>query len=216
MKRVYKRREKGSIPIAVISITALLLLAGIGYLYWQNFLNKSAVEQLSTTQTNNSPSKPDPYESWKSYASKRYGYTIKFPSTWIVVNETDTDGPYIRNLDLASSPNTPRDSGTGYPEGFQYIRVLVEDDTVAGKPVAEWYSALGTSKISDGPVTYTPESVEQVTINKLAAKKTKSVFTETDEVIYILQNEKLYSIWLYPYGVSSDKTIKQILNSFTP
>ena len=49
----------------------------------------------------------------------------------------------------------------------------------------------------------------------LPAKSTKAVFTETDEIIYVLRGDKLYSINLYPYGISSDPTVKLMLDSFT-
>jgi hypothetical protein len=52
-------------------------------------------------------------------------------------------------------------------------------------------------------------------INGLPAKSTKAAFTETDEIIYVLRGDKLYSINLYPYGISSDPTVKLMLDSFT-
>jgi len=203
--------QKGSAHVVIIVILVVALLGALGFIFWQNFINKEpAPKQTETTQ--NQPK--DEYAGWKTYKSTRDGYTIKYPSDWFLINETTTDGPYIRNFD----PNTQPADDTKLPKDYITLRVLkteANNGIFAGSTATEWYNKLGNTEVSYGPVTYTPNNPMAYEVNGMSAKKTESVFDETNEDIFLIKDGSLYNISLHPSGISDDATVKKILNSFT-
>ncbi len=206
--------EKGSAHIVIIVILVVVLIGVLGFIFWQNFINKEAAN-VAETSTGDNETEVDKYAGWNTYTSERDGYGIKYPEDWIAISETDNDGPYIRNFEPTSE--TAR---TGYPDGYINLRVLKEENNTDFKTrtsfsTTEWYETLGKEQVQTGAVGYLPDDVKAITVNGISAKSAKSVFTETNEVIYFLKGETLYSINLYPYGVSSDSTVKLMLDSFS-
>ena len=204
--------QKGSARIVII-VLAVILLGALGFVFWQNFMNKKpAAREPEVTKTENQPK--DEYANWKTYTNTRDSYSIKYPSDWFIVAETTNDGPYIRNFD----PNAQPTENTNQPEEAITLRVLktdANDAIFAGSTATGWYENLGTTTVSNGPVTYTPDNTTNYELNGLSAKKTESVFTETNEDIFLINNGALYNISLHPSGTSSNETVKKILASFT-
>lgn len=85
---------------------------------------------------------------------------------------------------------------------------------MTGYATTDWYDRLGKEEVRAGAVNYSPNDVKELNLKGLKAKSAKAVFTETNEVIYLLRGDTLYSIYLYPYGISSDPTVKLMLESF--
>jgi cytoskeletal protein RodZ len=225
MKLMIKHSDNqtGSAHVVVIIILVVVVLGLLGFVFWQNFIQKE--ESASSTQVTTTTSTPvdseNPYKGWKIYESKRDGYTISYPANWYVTAETEGDGPYIRSFNPDTIADGPRDGQySGYPKGATYLRVLVDRNEDGKKSASdlsttEFYDALGVVDIQDiNPVNYLASDVKTLKINGLAAKSAKSVFTETNEVIYLLKGTDLYSISLYPYGSSDDEEVKLILDSF--
>ncbi len=215
-----KSQQSGFAHAALITGLVVALIGVLGFVFWQNFIYKEPAE----TKTEKVAAPPstivDPYKSWKTYTSSRDGYSIKYPADWLVINETEGDGPYIRNVDPSSKPDAPKQENTNYPVGYTNIRILVDEDDSNYRAVyqmspMEFYQKLGQDEVGDAAVTYAPEDVKSLKVGGYDAKSAKSVFTETNEVIFILDNEKLYSIYLLPYGASSDATVEKILDSFS-
>lgn len=207
------QRQKGNAYVVIVIILVIALLGTLGYIFWQNYSNKGTGTSI-TPSTQNS-SNVDPYKDWNTYTAINSKYEIKYPKNWIALKETVSDGPYIRNFDPAS-----KQSQGGYPEGYINIRILRDENTADFKArtdytTIDWYDALGKVQVKDGPVSYSPQDVKAMKISGVPAKSAKGVFDETDEVIYVLRGEELYSINLYPYGISSDPTVKLMLDSFT-
>lgn len=211
------QRQIGSAHIVIVTILVVALIGVLGFIAWQNFTkaNTDTTSPVSNTKEDTKASETDKYAGFNTYESVRDGYSIKYPKDWIVIKETDQDGPYIRNSDPTSGT-----AEGGYPAGYINLRVLREDDSADFKArtdytVQDWYEALGKTYVNSGPVGYEPEDVKAITFNGISAKSAKSVFTETNEAIYFVKDDTLYSINLYPYGISSDSTVKLMLNSFT-
>lgn len=207
------RKQNGSTLVIFVIILVVVVIGVLGFIFWQNF-TKNVPDTTVTSGTSNSANM-DPYKDWNIYQSDNNKYSIKYPKDWIALKDTVPGGPYIRNFD-PSSKNTQG----GYPDGYINIRIFRDENSTdfkakTGYTTIDWYDALGKVQVQDGPVAYLPGDVKDPKINGLPAKSTKAVFSETDEVIYVLRGDKLYSINLYPYGISSDPTVKLILNSFT-
>lgn len=212
--------QKGSAHAIIIIVLVLALLGTLGFVFWQNFIYKEPVTKkpVNSSNTKEQPQVKDKYAGWKTYTSTRDGYSIKYPSEWILISEKDNDGPYIRNFDPSSRPPEDKANNKNYPKDYINLRVLkneANDAKFTGSTATEWYEKLGNSTVSDGPVAYTPDIVANYELNGMSAKKAKSVFSETNENIFILKNGILYTISLYPYGASDDETVKKMLDSFT-
>lgn len=215
-------QTQGSAFIVIIVTLTISLIGALGFVLWQNVINKESVQVNTERKVATAPvDVSDPYEGWKLYSSSRDGYSIKYPSSWFLTPEAEGDGPYVRNFDPSNSSDGPRDGQySGYPLGAKYLRVLVDKNENGKKNAStmsttEWYSALGSVDIQGSdPTRHVARDVKTLTINSLQAKSAKNEFTETNEVIYLLKETDLYSILLYPYGSSSDDEMKLILDSF--
>jgi hypothetical protein len=206
------QKQNGSVLTVGIIILIIAIIGLLGFIVWQNLTSKSTDTSTgsSTTETIHT----DPYEDWNTYESINSKYSIKYPKDWQALKETVQDGPYIRNFDPTS-----KQSQNGYPEGYINVRILIEENNanfkaMTGYTTTEWYDALGKIQLQNGASTHSPEDVKELKIGGLPAKSTKAVFTETNEILYVLRGDKLYSINLYPYGISSDPAVKLMLDSF--
>lgn len=211
--------QKGSAHVVIIIILVIALLGVLGFVFWQNFIDTKPVANNSeNSKTDTDSQSTDAYKDWKTYTSTRDGYSIKYPSDWLVVSETSDDGPYIRNFDPSSRPAEDPANNKNYPKDYINVRVLKtapNDSMFMGSTATEWYAKLGVSTVSNGPVSYAPDAVMSYKVNGMPAKKTISTFTETNEDIFLLKNGALYTINLYPYNASDNTTVKKLLDSFT-
>lgn len=195
-------------------VAALIILSTAAFFLCQNLQPKTVPSSQNTPETSQAPSTPEPepvvdhYIGWATYTSQRDGYELKYPAEWIVIKESANDGPYIRNMQF---------TGGGYPEGYINLRVLRDEGTVSGSTLApkEWYAKLGVETVQKGPITFTPDLVEDFTLADFEAKKAKSVFSEIDEDIFVLHGDVLFEINMYPYGISANPEVKKILDSFS-
>jgi len=206
------RKQSGN-TIVIVVILATVLLGALGFIFWQNVTNKTP--DASMAQTTADTENVDPYKDWNIYESINNKYSIKYPKNWLALKETVQDGPYIRNFE----PN-PNEERPGYPDGYINLRVLRDGNDANFKAMTsytttDWFEALGKTQVQSGPITHLPVDVKELKISGLPAKSAKAAFTETNEVIYVLRGDQLYSIYLYPYGISSDPTVKLMLDSFT-
>lgn len=209
----YSQKQSGSALVVVVTILVIVVIGALGFIFWQNNTSKKADASVVSGAANSV--NVDPYKDWSTYESINTKYSIKYPKDWIALKETAQDGPYIRNFD----PTSKHPHG-GYPDGYINVRILRDENNagfkaMTGYTTTEWYDTLGKIQVRNGPITYSPEDVKELKISGLPAKSTKAAFTETDEIIYVLRGDKLYSINLYPYGISSDPTVKLMLDSFT-
>lgn len=175
-----------------------------------------SLKKLKLLKTQTHPK--DEYAGWKTYTSTRDGYSIKYPSDWLAINETANDSPSIRNFNPTSRPSEDAANHKNYPKDYINLRVLkteANDNIFMGSTATEWYAKLGNSTVSNGPVTYAPNAVTSYELNDMSANKTKSVLPETDDDIFLIKSGSLYNVSLHPYGISDNATVKKILSSFT-
>ena len=217
-----KNSHSNGFAHAVLIIGLVVALIGaLGFVFWQNFIHKEPVRtELLKTEVSSKEAPVDSSSDWKTYTSERDGYSIDYPKDWTVIAETEGDGLYIRNFDPASKSEGPKEGNTNYPKGYMNLSVYVNEDdsnyrAQTGMSPSQFYDKLGKSEVGGAAVTYSPNDVKTITVGKYQAKSAKSEFTETNEVVFILNNGKLYSINLFPYGTSSNVTIQKILNSFS-
>src|SRR5687768_12703428 len=119
--------QKGSAHIGIIIILVIALLGTLGFVFWQNFIHKEP--GISKTD---SPTEKDKYKGWKVYSNYEDNYGIKYPSDWILIDKTASDGIYIRNFDPSSRPAEDSANNKNYPKGYINLRVIKigENDSV--------------------------------------------------------------------------------------
>ena len=201
--------SNGSTRLVVVILGLLLIGGGIGFIVWQK-------QQSNTVEV-------DPltegYAAWKTYTSPRDAYSIKYPSSWTLINETLSTGASIRNFDPTSRPAEDPSNNKNYPKGYINItlsKLGAEDSMTPDTTARQWYEKLGKSDVSG----YAPEfihsakSVSDYTLNGMAAKKTTTASTELTEDIFLLKNNSLYHLSLYPNKVTDNAVVKKILASF--
>lgn len=107
-------KEQGSaLHIVIVVVLVVALLGALGFIFWQNFINKPNDTQASVEQTNSEQSAPSSEDNSASFVSKdfmtsdNFGITYKIPSTW-------TGGSYGGGDTLSDSETTKLTS----PDGF--------------------------------------------------------------------------------------------------
>lgn len=200
--------------IGLILIAAILVLAGI----WIYVENQSGTKTTGSEDNNvkvstssakaaTQSTEKDETADWKIYTSTRDGYSIKYPSDWILIPEKTNDGPYIRNFE-------PKPGG--YPDGYYNLRVLrFSADTVdlGGYTVKEWYERL-QDRLGGAGSYLVAGTIMDYKVNGMDAKKAEFKFDETDEVVYLLKDPFIYEINIYPYGGTENKIIQLMLSTF--
>lgn len=72
-------------------IVLMILLIGGGTYLVLNSQNKPSPTVSKITPTSTPPLTPDPTANWKVYANSEYGYSIKYPQDWQIVEDKDAD-----------------------------------------------------------------------------------------------------------------------------
>lgn len=205
-------KQSGSVLPIITVILVVVIIGLLGFILWQNFMREE------TPDTNDSTAITEPESNVQRYSNQTIGYTIEVPSDWYLTEpQNGEESPRISNLTLDEAGKV----GGGFVDEYIDISIFKQTDEASfsamaqGMTFAEFYEALGQDDVNGGAATYDKESVKAMTVNGLQAKSTKSSFTQVNESIFILQDDGLLEITLYPYGVSSDETVARILDSFT-
>ncbi len=157
---------------------------------------------------------------WKTYTNTKLGYSIKYPSTWLINNDSEDD-VYIRNQNFATkeSQAKPRYPKSGYPQDYIYIRILsnINPQEVPGysKPI-DWYKDLASKK---GKVNDVEGTLDLNTVNNfsLGGKQSIVVKSSYDEVMALLLtpvDEDVHRILISPYEKLNDAEVSRILSTF--
>lgn len=86
--------------IPVLLVILLLLLCSTAFLYYQNMQLKNMLASYQTqpvvSPTPTAYQSPiptiDPIANWKTYTGEKYGFSIKYPAGWRVVDTLDVSG----------------------------------------------------------------------------------------------------------------------------
>jgi len=106
-----KRRKNGSINFVLILILGLITFAGIGYFAYKNGQTSySPIDPISNPneptiidgsmyvdkyhppiEGEELPDKNSDTSNWKAYKNEKYGFEFKYPESWFIAYETDSD-----------------------------------------------------------------------------------------------------------------------------
>jgi hypothetical protein len=93
--------QKGSAHIIVTIILVVMLLGVLGFVFWQNFVNKSTNTQPApSTETEENISKEVTY---KTYQTDTHPISFQYPEAWSIENEkSDDQSGFFRSLSIVT------------------------------------------------------------------------------------------------------------------
>lgn len=96
--------QKGSAHIVIIIILVVALLGTLGFVFWQNFMQKDT-ETKPTTQSSTQKDTPKQI-TYKTYQTNKYPISFKYPDSWTIKNEkADDQSSFSRSVDVVTSAN---------------------------------------------------------------------------------------------------------------
>lgn len=199
----------------IITIVIALLVgaaAGGGVWYWQNQKNKrlenqisdlkKQVESLKGGSNSGETSENDLTKDWKTYESKEYGYSIKYPKDW-----------YFKDNIIKNWKSQETGEG-GLDKNMARVDLLPVRSVITS---LEAFVENEIKAMEEFAVKITKQ--EKMTVNSLEGIKIEGAF-EDDAVIfitfYLLKDNKIYTISAYAGAGTSEKiqeTLDNILNS---
>ena len=84
-------KQKGFAPIIIIVLVAIVA-SGVYFLGTKNILKLPTSFSLPTISPSPTPT-PDPTANWKTYTNYEYGYSVKYPSDWKVIEAKPSNTP---------------------------------------------------------------------------------------------------------------------------
>lgn len=94
-----KKTQSGSAHIVIIIVLVIALLGTLGFVFWQNFLNKK--DSVATSDTSTVTKEEVSSDGLKTFTNEKYKLSFKYPSDWSVEVKSDEGGdlPYY-SLDI--------------------------------------------------------------------------------------------------------------------
>lgn len=221
-------------PTAIIILAVITLsFALVFFINTQYFLRKHQSSPTPAPQYQSSPTaspqkspinetaNPDSIgANWKTYTNDKLGFSLDYPQNWFINTDSEID-IYLRNQDFESktSQSKPRYPNSGYPDDYEYIRVLnnVNEQETPGytKPI-DWYRDLASrnQKANVAGGGYDLTTVKTFLLNGKASIIVKNKSDETTAFVLTPIGENVHRLIVSPYEKINDKEVIQILSTF--
>lgn len=101
MGKIKDSQQGFSAVESVLVVVIVVLIGAVGWLVYKNYHKATAASSSSTssstkanpiTSTTTKTATKDPYAGWSTYISKAGGFTLRYPSGWILQGHTGTYG----------------------------------------------------------------------------------------------------------------------------
>ena len=179
--------------LAGILFFTFIISAFFAGMKYQAMMDLSKYQQSNLVTAKPSPTPtPDPTANWKTYISQKFGFSIKYPSSWVVKNNLSQD-PYIYiDSDIkASWGNPPSDNNSGI---VFYVFIAQ-----ALNPTNKQFKDLVTQDLSNdlkNIFTYTQDKIGQYIVYE--TDKLPSAYGALNAYI-TLDDSKYITVGLAPY-----------------
>lgn len=130
-------RESGVAHAAVVIVLVLVILGLLGFVFWQNFLQKKPAAKSSHTTAATTKRAADPYSGWKTYTNSDLGISLRYPSDWTLGNVNGNNLPM--QVATLASPDIAAET-KGSLDAMQYDVVISSQSKSEASP----NSMLGT------------------------------------------------------------------------
>lgn len=138
MKKI--KSTKGNIQLVIIIAVSLIIIGGLGFVVWKNFLQPKTITSSSkqTAVKTQATSAIDKVASWNTYSSAKYGFKVKYPTDMFDVSEkAGITAPIIAAFDT----NKDKKFSTDYPT----LRIFQYDSKLSAKDFA---ASIATGDVS--------------------------------------------------------------------
>jgi hypothetical protein len=205
-------KPKGKNPlVAILIILIILVLGGVGYLAYSNFLLKNKTEE---TPTNNEASllptpTPDPYANFKTFKSKIIPIEVMILSEWIVEETEDIE---LGNQKMVSAKSFDfAYQGASISAGFEFRIGPISDLTKKYNTFEEFTAEENKDGVSDLVIFNNIKFLKQGTTAKTLIDK-----TPVSIALYSSPNNTNEAIILFNKILTTFKILSSTETSPTP
>lgn len=166
-----KKHDSGSAHVVIVALLTVALICAVGFIFWQNFVNKSATESLSLKEDMAISQKAISVKTTK-YCAENEKLCFDYPTDWSIektaVDTTVTDNILIKSPDrkvylqlttgigprgiVGPTPEGPVKILNSYPASKIGILTTISKDNTENAYVSEVViSSLEQKFIGDGP-----------------------------------------------------------------
>jgi hypothetical protein len=214
---VKQQKQSGFAHLMIITgILALAVVGLLGFVFYQNFIQKKYTAKVSTTPFTSKPThtSTDPTADWQTYTNVQNGYSIKYPSTWAYREYQDGSGAAFRLKtdsdipanDIVGIMNSVRPTNYNNMSFEEYVKIAGPQEVQGYNSVASiskvttnsgtvgyditWNASdLSGKTYVTSPVSYFPSSNGSLTsTNEVSLSQTSSQYlTEYNELIKTYQ-----------------------------
>lgn len=202
MKKI--KSNKGNVQLTIIVVVSLIIIGGLGFVVWKNFLQPKTIttnsKQIVTkTQTT---SAIDKVASWNTYSSSKYGFKVKYPADMFDVSEkASITAPIIAAFDA----NKDKKFSTDYPT----LRIFQYDSKLSAKDFA---ASIATGDVS---------RKKELSLNKLDSfEHTTTLNGKELRTVFISNGKQVISFCMSDSSASSredmisNSNLDQIVDTF--
>lgn len=209
------QNQTGSAHVVIIVILVLAIMGLLGFVFWQNFIQKKATTTTSTTTT-----VVDQYSGWNTYNNSTYGFSLRYPANWIA-GKVDNNSSSIQLVSsfespvkvLSSSPspvgsvNVPEASVTISTQKISKVSLSTGEVLGSVYGLLQGQSGKDTSSIFQNKYNETINSIPVTEFDMLAQEPYFAVlFTRADSYVEL-------SFSRTPTKASLNETTSKILAS---
>jgi flagellar basal body-associated protein FliL len=132
--------EQGSAHVIIIVVLVLVVLGLLGFVFWQNFIDKKPAKSTASTTSSKTSTKNDTPANMKTYTNETLGFSFNYPSGWTI----SEDGADKSRAVTVASPATLSQKNTS-PNASQYD-VGVRYEPTSGSSDGSTSSAVAALK----------------------------------------------------------------------
>jgi Tfp pilus assembly protein PilE len=119
-----KKSQTGSAHVVIIIILVVAVLGLLGFVFWQNFIQKKDTTPAVTTTTKTADTTNSPAATTKTYKNTDLGFSVAYPTGWVL----DTSKATNLVVGTLTSPNFKSD---GSPDAAS-SDITIETQPVSG------------------------------------------------------------------------------------
>jgi hypothetical protein len=120
-----KNNQKGFVSLVIVG--ALVIIIGMSaYFAWHNKSSESIVNQVEENTTSK-----DDTSNWKTYINTKYGFWIKYPSNYKLVEEELVEGESQINMDSETCTPVFDSFGGPWPKDCLDYQLLIQKNKIS-------------------------------------------------------------------------------------
>jgi hypothetical protein len=100
-------KQTGSVHVVIIVILVIAVLGLLGFVFWQNFVQKKTVANVTPVATTSVPKTQQTTSGYKAFTTSAHGLSFQYPSTWTVSESVNSSADvYADTVTVKDADNT--------------------------------------------------------------------------------------------------------------